>query len=56
MAKKILGVCGILAKRFGIDATVIRATWLLLSVLSLGTGAIIYLMAFLFVRRKKWAS
>lgn len=41
--EKIAGVCGGIAKFFGIDATIIRLAWALL-VLCAGTGLLAYIV------------
>ena len=46
--KKMAGVCGGIAKFFGIDSTIIRLIWVL-AVLFVGTGLLLYILcAFLF--------
>lgn len=42
--KKICGVCGGLAEYFGLDATLVRLGWALLTVLG-GSGIILYIIA-----------
>ncbi len=42
--KKICGVCGGLAEYFGLDATLVRLGWALLTVL-VGSGIILYIIA-----------
>ncbi len=46
--KKIAGVCGGLAEYFGIDSTVVRILWVLLSIF-FGSGIIAYLIAWLLI-------
>ncbi len=41
----VLGVCGGLAQTFNIDANLVRLFWILFSVGSVGTGALIYALA-----------
>ncbi len=46
--KKLAGVCGGVAKFFGIDSTIIRLIWVL-AVLFAGSGLLLYIIcAFLF--------
>ncbi len=49
--KKIAGVCGGLAEYFGIDSTVVRILWVLLSIF-FGSGIIAYLIAWLLIPRE----
>ena len=42
--KKICGVCGGIAEYFGIDSTVVRLAWVLLSA-CFGSGIIAYIIA-----------
>ncbi|HUF10265.1 MAG TPA: PspC domain-containing protein [Rhodothermales bacterium] len=43
--RKIAGVCGGIAEYFGIDPTVVRVAWVLLSVLSAAfPGIIVYII------------
>ncbi|TCL60451.1 phage shock protein C (PspC) family protein [Kineothrix alysoides] len=43
--RMISGVCGGLGNYLGMDPTVVRLIWLILSIASFGTGLIIYLVA-----------
>lgn len=43
--KKLCGVCGGLAECLGIDSTIVRLIWAVVSLLSVGTGVLIYLAA-----------
>ena len=43
------GVCGGIAKYFGLDPTLVRLVWLLCSLSSCGTGLIIYVVASLLI-------
>lgn len=43
--KMICGVCAGIGEYFGIDATVIRLVWAVLSVASFGTGLLAYIIA-----------
>ncbi len=47
--KKIFGVLGGLAAYFGIDATILRIIYVLLSIFVLGCPVIIYLIAALII-------
>lgn len=43
--KKICGVCGGIAKYFNIDPTIVRLGTAALTVISVGTGLIVYIVA-----------
>lgn len=43
--KMICGVCGGIGTYFGIDPTLIRVLWVILSLAGFGTGIIIYIIA-----------
>lgn len=43
------GVCGGLGKYFDIDPTVIRLFWVVVTVLSVGTGILVYLLAWIII-------
>lgn len=43
--RMVLGVCGGIAKATGIDATLVRLVWVVLSLGSMGAGLIIYMIA-----------
>lgn len=45
MDKKICGVCGGIAEYLNIDSTVVRLIWLLVSVATVGTGLLAYVVA-----------
>lgn len=47
--KVIAGVCGGLARYFGIDPTLARILWVVLSLASFGAGLIGYLLIWLLV-------
>ena len=51
--RKIGGVCGGIAEYLEVDSTVVRLVWVILSVLSFGTGIVVYLLAWLIIPRKK---
>lgn len=42
--KKLFGVCGGLAEYFGIDSTIVRLLWVVMTLL-FGSGVILYLLA-----------
>ncbi len=42
--KKLFGVCGGLAEYFGIDSTIVRLLWVVLTLI-FGSGIILYLLA-----------
>lgn len=48
---KLAGVCGGLAKKFGIDATIIRIIWIAAVILG-GFGAILYLIMWLIMPKE----
>ena len=43
--KTLCGVCGGMAEYFNIDATLVRLAWALITLFSLGTGLIGYVIA-----------
>ena len=43
------GVCGGLGEHLDVDPTVIRLVWAVIALLSLGTGLLIYLIAWLII-------
>ena len=43
--KVVAGVCGGIAEYFGIDATIVRLGWVLLTIFSFGTGILLYIIA-----------
>jgi phage shock protein C len=43
------GVCAGLGEHLDVDPTVIRLIWAVVSVLSLGTGIVIYLLAWIII-------
>jgi phage shock protein C len=43
------GVCGGLGEHLDIDPTVIRLIWAVVTVLSLGTGIIVYILAWILI-------
>ena len=46
--KKLGGVCGGLGEYFGVDSTLIRLIWVILS-LTFGSGILIYIVAMLVI-------
>jgi phage shock protein C len=42
--KKLFGVCGGLAKRFGMDSTVIRVIFVVAAVIGLGSPILLYIL------------
>ena len=45
----LFGVCGGIAERYDLDPTLVRAVWVLLTILTLGIGIIVYLIAALVI-------
>ena len=43
------GVCAGLGEHFDIDPTVIRLVWAVITVLSIGTGVLVYIIAWLLI-------
>ncbi len=43
--KKIGGVCGGIAEYLGVDSTIVRLIWIVVTLLSWGLGIIAYLIA-----------
>jgi phage shock protein C len=43
------GVCGGLGEHLDVDPTVVRLVWAVIALLSLGTGLIIYLIAWIII-------
>lgn len=42
--KKIAGVCGGVAKYLGMDPTLVRVLWILLTIVSFGVGLLAYVI------------
>jgi phage shock protein C len=42
--RKIAGVCGGLAKYFGMDPTLVRVLWVVLTLVSFGAGLVGYIL------------
>ena len=48
--RKIAGVCGGIADYFGVDSTLIRLLWIVLTLLSMGFGGVVaYIIAWVIV-------
>jgi len=50
--RMLCGVCSGIAEYFGIDPTIVRLLWIVLTLLSLGAGIIAYLIACVIVPEK----
>ncbi len=53
--KKLAGVCGGIAEQLDIDPTIIRLIWAFLTILSWGTGLILYIVAALIIPEEPFA-
>jgi phage shock protein C len=51
--KIIGGVCGGLGEFFDIDPTIIRLLWAIITILSIGAGILVYLLAWIIIPQKK---
>jgi phage shock protein PspC (stress-responsive transcriptional regulator) len=51
--RMIAGVCGGIGEYFGVDPTIIRLVWALLSIASLGAGILVYIIAWIIVPEEK---
>jgi phage shock protein C len=51
--KVIAGVCGGIGEYFNIDPTIIRLVWVLLTIFSIGTGLLLYLISALIIPHRK---
>ncbi len=49
MDRKLGGVCGGLAEYFNVDPVIVRLIWVALTILSLGMGILLYLIALVVV-------
>ena len=47
--RMLAGVCGGIAEYFGIDATVVRLLWTMLSLLTMWPGIVAYILAWIIV-------
>jgi phage shock protein PspC (stress-responsive transcriptional regulator) len=45
----IAGICGGIAEYFNIDPTIVRLLWLLLTVVTGGTGVVIYIISWIII-------
>ncbi|MDD2614233.1 MAG: PspC domain-containing protein [Methanosarcina sp.] len=45
----IAGVCGGIGEHFNIDPTLVRLLWLLISVMSAGSGVVAYIIAWIII-------
>ncbi len=45
----IAGVCGGIGEHFNIDPTLVRLLWLLISVVSAGSGVVAYVIAWIII-------
>ncbi|MGI5992174.1 MAG: PspC domain-containing protein [Methanosarcina sp.] len=45
----IAGVCGGIGEHFNIDPTLVRLLWLLISVMSAGSGVVAYVIAWIII-------
>ena len=53
--RQVAGVCGGLAEYFGLDATVVRVAYVLLSILSVGfPGTLVYLVLWAVVPEREY--
>jgi len=50
--KVLGGVCGGLGEYLDIDPTVIRLVWVLFSLVSMGIGILLYIMAWIIIPKK----
>lgn len=46
--RMVAGVCAGIARRFGVDATLVRLAWVF-SVLCLGTGVLVYIICWIVI-------
>jgi phage shock protein C len=50
------GVCAGLGEHFDIDPTVIRLVWAVITVLSIGTGVLVYIIAWILIPEEESSS
>lgn len=50
------GVCAGLGEHFDIDPTVIRLVWAVITVLSIGTGVLVYIIAWILIPEEETGS
>lgn len=48
----IAGVCGGIGEYFKVDPTLVRLLWLLISVMSMGSGAVAYVIAWIIIPKE----
>tara|TARA_Y100000310_G_C20612884_1_gene778961 strand:+ start:231 stop:437 length:207 start_codon:yes stop_codon:yes gene_type:complete len=51
--RRIAGVCGGLGRYFKIDSTIVRLAWIVFSLISLGTGILAYIIAWIIIPEEK---
>ena len=51
--RMIAGVCGGIGEYLDIDPTVVRLLWFILSLASMGAGALVYIIAWIIIPEKK---
>ncbi|HEV8560307.1 MAG TPA: PspC domain-containing protein [Actinophytocola sp.] len=54
--RMVAGVCGGIAKHFGVDAALVRILLVAATILGIGTGAVLYLACWLIVPEEDRAS
>ena len=47
--KKIGGVCGGIGDYFNIDATLVRLIWIVITLMTMGTGILAYIIAWVII-------
>ena len=50
--KIIAGVCGGIGEYFKVDPTLVRLLWLLISVMSAGSGVVAYIVAWIIIPKE----
>ncbi len=50
--KMVDGVCGGIAQYFGLDPTLVRLAWALLTVMSIGSGIVAYIICSIVIPRE----
>jgi phage shock protein C len=50
------GVCAGLGEHFDIDPTVIRLVWAVITVISIGTGVLVYILAWILIPEEETGS
>lgn len=51
--KKLAGVCGGIGEYFDVDPTLVRLLWIVFTLVSLGTGILVYILAWLVIPERK---